>query len=331
MRLSKLSASLLVALVATTLAPAALAQSGRRLPQKAEKPQDEVIRLRADEVLLNITVFDSFGRQVTNLGKDEFIIAENGERQEIASFATAEVPVNVVLLLDASGSVVGQIDSLRQAATSFVNELGPEDTVSVIQFHSTVELIQDWTSSRDEISHAISWRFRPGMVRTSEGRSSYGMTALYDAIYLCAEEQLEKVEGRKAVIILTDGIDTISKVAYDHAVTSLIRAGAVVYVVSKARALLALAPRAYHAQIENAERLMTNMADRTGGRIFSPLKDDDLKENYEKVARELKSQYILTYVPKNDARDGKLRRVSVYLTRPGYSVRTRDSYYAPKG
>jgi Ca-activated chloride channel family protein len=172
------------------------------------------------------------------------------------------------------------------------------------------------------------------------------MTALYDALYSTADEQLAKIQGRKAVILLTDGDDTSSKVTYQQSLDAIIRSGAVVYVVSKAQQFIAqYRPYAGKmgavagtrgiageviARLENAERVMTDLAARTGGRIYSPLRDDEMKDVYAKLAHELKNQYILTYVSKNDQRDGRLRHVKVFLTRSGYEARTRDSYYAPK-
>ncbi|HVG22188.1 MAG TPA: VWA domain-containing protein [Blastocatellia bacterium] len=327
----------------------AQAQSGRRPPQTNPQQQssDDVIRLRADEVLLNVTIADPYGRQATDLSREEFIIAEDGKRQDIASFLISSVPVNVVLMLDASGSIITEINSLRDAAMQFVEQLGPEDKLSVVEFHTKVELIQDWTSKAEDVRHALAWRFKPGMVMTKDGHFEQGSTSLYDAVYATAEEQLSKVQGRKAIIILTDGDDTSSKVTYDQALASMIRSGAMVYVVSKARAFIteinshyggklgrvfgtASGAQAFVARLERAERIMTDLSTRTGGKIFSPLKEEEMKNVYAQVARELKNQYIITYVSKNEARDGGLRQVRVYLTRSGYSARTRESYYAPK-
>lgn len=317
----------------------ALAQSGRKLPdtKPAGEKSDDAIKLRADEVLLNVSVFDGYGRQAIDLRKEEFIIAEDMQRQDIASFQISRVPVNVVLLLDASGSVITEIESLRDCAMKFVEGLDERDKVSVIEFHTTNELIQDWTSSADELRHAISWRFKPGMVRTKEGNTTYGSTALYDSVFLAAEEQLAKVDGRKAILLLTDGVDTSSKVSYEQALAAIIKSGAVIYVVSKAQAMLqnlGKAGRYFNREVvrifENAERLMAELSRKTGGQMYSPLKDEELKDVYEKVARELKQQYILTYVPKNEKRDGRLRYIKVFLTRPGYTARTRDSYYSPQ-
>lgn len=341
--------SLFIIIICAILAVPALAQSGRKPLPRAEQSKDDTIRLRADEVLLNITVTDSYGRHATDLLKNEFIISEDGQRQDVSSFLVSSVPVHVVLMLDASGSVAGDIASIREAALGFVAELGPEDQVSVISFHTNVDLLQDWTSKPDDLRHAISWRFKPGMVRTREGNAQYGLTSLYDALYLTAEEQLAKVEGRKAIIILTDGDDSSSKVTFKQALASVIRSNSVIYVVSKAQFFINEIRRNYGGKLnsvfnsqnsrqadhyitrlEQAERLMTELSARTGGRIFSPLKANEMKSVYSQVARELKNQYILTYTPKNEERDGKLRRINVYLTRAGYSARTRDSYYAPK-
>ena len=328
----------------------AQAQSGRKAssPAQQNQDQDQPIRLRADEILLNITVTDPYTRQATDLKKDEFIVAEDGQRQDISSFVISSVPVNVVLMLDASGSIVSEIASLRDAAMQFVNKLGPEDKVSVVEFHSKVELIQDWTSNAEDVRHALSWRFKPGMVMNKEGRTEYGATSLYDSLYSTAEELLTKVEGRKAIIMLTDGDDTSSKVTYEQATAAIVRSGAIIYVVSKARAFVAELSRyrgkigrvlgggnaqvadVIVARLERAELLMTELCKRTGGQIFSPLKSEEMRDVYSSVARELKNQYIVTYTSKNEKRDGTLRNVGVFLTRPGYTARTRESYYAPR-
>ncbi|MEK6299510.1 MAG: VWA domain-containing protein [Acidobacteriota bacterium] len=340
-----LSSLLAVALVIVC----AQAQSGRKPDPQTSQDQDQPIRLRAEEVLLNITVTDPYTRQATDLKKEEFIVAEDGQRQEISSFLISSVPVNVVLMLDASGSIVSEIASLRDAAMQFVNKLGPEDKVSIVEFHSNVELIQDWTSNTEDVRHALSWRFKPGMVMNKEGRNEYGATSLYDALYSTADELLSKVEGRKAIIMLTDGDDTSSKVTYEQATAAIVRSGAIVYVVSKARVFIAALDRNYRgkmgrvlgggnaqvadvivARLERAELLMTELSKRTGGQIFSPLKDDEMKDVYSGVARELKNQYIITYTSKNEKHDGTLRKVGVFLTRPGYAARTRESYYAPR-
>src|SRR5262249_8256458 len=238
-------------------------QSGRRLPSTTQQQaKNEAIKPRAEEVLLNVTVTDPYGHQATDLAKEEFIIAEEGKRQDIAGFDIARIPVNVVFLLDASGSVIGELSSLRDAATEFIRRLGPEDKVSIMEFHSKIELIQDWTSKQDDLLHAISWRFRPGPIPKRGGN-----TALYDSLIVAADNQLAKVEGRKAIIMLTDGDDTSSKHKYQDGLDAIIKSGAVVYVVSKARLFI----EEYHhdpvavRELGRAEATMTDLCTRTGG------------------------------------------------------------------
>jgi Ca-activated chloride channel homolog len=314
-----------------------VAQSGRRIPggedsQTAGEQQSKdqnTIKLRTDEVLLNVTVKDPYGHQATDLSKKEFIVAEDDKRQDIASFDISTVPVNVVFLLDASGSVIDQLSSLRNAAEEFVKRLSPQDKVAIMEFHLKVELIQDWTSNQADMLHAISWRFKPGQIPKKGGN-----TALYDSLYLAANDVLSKVEGRKAIIMLTDGDDNSSEVTYEQAVKAIIHADTVVYVVSKARLFMKMYKpygQRVHDEFQKAEDTMTDLCNRTGGEIFSPMNDNDMSDMYGKVAQELKDQYIITYVSKNDAHDGSLRHVKVYLTRPGYEARTRESYYAPTG
>src|SRR5215813_15659980 len=195
-----LTAAFSVALSGTVPCRPTLGQSGRHLPSTTQQQaRNDAIKLRAEEVLLNVTVNDPYGHQATDLSKEEFIIAQDGKRQDIAGFDIARIPVNVVFLLDASGSVIGELSSLRDAATEFIRRLGPEDKVSIMEFHSKIELIQDWTSKQDDLLHAISWRFRPGPIPKRGGN-----TALYDALALAANDQLAKVDGRKAIIMLTD-------------------------------------------------------------------------------------------------------------------------------
>lgn len=337
--LSRTGVRILAAFAITfTLLASGAAQSGRRpVPKPVESaPQDAPdadVQLGTEEVLLGVTVRDLDGRPVTGLTADDFIVAEDRARQELTSCTVATRPVNVVLVLDASGSVFSELRSIRSAAEKFVAALGPEDQVSVVQFADKVELLQDWTSDRDQIRHALDWRYKGGEA-----------TALWDALYLAAEEQLSKVEGRRAIILLTDGIDSKSKISAELARAALDRAGPTVFVVSKASALIeqirpyagkggVLAGTSRQAreaieQLKASEETLRALADRYGGRLFAPLNDTDLASAYAEVATELKQQYVLTYVPKNEARDGRWRSIEIFLTRPGLTARTRKGYVA---
>jgi Ca-activated chloride channel homolog len=321
------------------------AQSGRRpLPRTdapsfsgTEKGEDSpLLRVKTSEVLLPVTVRNQFGHLASGLAARDFIVVEDGVRQEIASFNVREVPINVVLLLDASGSVFTEMKQIRESAINFVEQLRPGDRISVIQFADKVELIQDWTSKADDLRHAISWRYRSGK-----------STHLWDAIFLAADESLSRVEGRKAIIILTDGDDTESKITREQAYAATVRSGASVYIVSQAQALANKLQKEYGGtggriagtkkqadQITNhlkqSEAVMRDFAEKTGGHLYSPAKSEDLNDAYLQVAEELKNQYLITYLPTNDRRDGSFRNIQVLLTRTGLLVNTKEGYIAPK-
>jgi Ca-activated chloride channel family protein len=321
---------------ALSLPGAAPAQSGRRIPDGGSRPSsqagqsDEDIQLGTQEVLLPVSVRDPEGRPVRGLTKDDFIVAEDRVRQTITSCVEAQVPVNVLLLMDASGSVFSELKSIRSAAKQFVERLGPEDKLSVIQFADKVELIQDWTSNHEDVKHALSWRYKGGQA-----------TAYWDALFLAAS-QLGKVEGRRALIVLSDGLDTNSKVGEVDAFGALDRANAAVFVVSKASALIAQA-RGYTGlggvltgssgaardaigRLTVAEERMRAMADRYGGRLFAPLEEREMTAVYGQVADELKQQYVIFYESTNERRDGYWRAVEIFTSRPGLTARTRKGY-----
>jgi Ca-activated chloride channel family protein len=317
-----------------------LGQSGRRPAQQAETKTTQQdgepgtdVQLGTQEVLLSVSVRDAEQRPVTSLTQDDFIVAEDRVRQKLTSCSVSTVPVNVVLVLDASGSVFSELKSIRAAAETFVDALGPDDKISVVQFAEKVELLQDWTGDHEAVRHAISWRYKAGEA-----------TAYWDAVYLAADEQLSKVEGRRAVIILSDGVDTVSKVTEEQTLAALDRSDTSVFVVSKAQALIerirpyagaagairGSAPQARTAiaTLEASQERMQAMADRYGGRLFAPLDNEDLTQVYKDVATELKQQYVITYVPQNESKDGRWRSIEIYLTRPGLVARTRKGYVA---
>jgi Ca-activated chloride channel family protein len=317
------------------------AQEQRRQGGVAEG-EDDVLRVRTEEVLLPVSVRDAKGLPVGGLGEESFFIYDNGVRQEIKSFNRRRIPANIVLLLDASGSVFGQMRFIREAAKGFIQGLDAQDKVSVMQFADKVELLQDWTSATDtaKLLKAVDWRYRPGE-----------STAFYDGLYLAAREQLSKVEGRRLIIVLTDGIDSIDRrhASYKDALNAVRGAEATVYVVSLTASLRALVeertgggggalsrilargydPRQvsrYLSLIDSAEKLLTGLAEQTGGRIFLPIKDEELSPAYSAIALELRTQYIITYQPRPKALSGTWRPIRVLVAPGGYEVASRRGY-----
>lgn len=339
---------LLLALLLTTqwYGVVARGQSGRRdLPdagislQSTGKEDGEVLRVKTEEVLLPVSVRDAQGAAVSGLVAESFMIYDNGVRQEIKSFKRERTPVNIVLLLDASGSVFSQMRFIREAAKAFIKGLHEEDKVSVMQFADKVELLQDWTSAANvrPLLKALDWRYRAGE-----------STAFYDGLYLAAHEQLSKVEGRRLIIVLTDGIDTIVErhASYANALDAVRRAEAAVYVLSLTASMRAMLrertggslgrillrgydPREvtrYLSLIETAENLLRGLTEQTGGRIFLPLRDEDLAPAYDAIAEELRTQYIITYQPRPQTRAGTWRPIRVLVAPGGYEVAARQGY-----
>lgn len=319
-------------------------QSGRKVDEpvtesKTEGQNEEVLRVKTEEVLLPVSVRDESGMPVSGLGEERFLVFDNGVRQQIASFNRHRVPANIVLLLDASSSVFSQMRFIREAARHFIEGLLNEDKVCVMQFSDRVELLQDWTPATDlrQLEKSLNWRYHPGL-----------RTTFYDGLYLSAQEQLSKVEGRRIIILLTDGLDTAERrrASYADALSAVRRAEASVYVVSLTANLRAQLETktgqtklgrlfggddrrevaAYLALIDNSEKLLTGLATQTGGRIFLPLKDEDLTPAYQAIADELRTQYIITYQPKPRVTSGEYRRVRVLMTDGNFEVATREGY-----
>ncbi len=310
------------------------AAAGQGLPQEA----DDLIRVRTEEILVPVSVRDQAGNPVSGLKVESFFVYDNGVRQEIESFNRQRVPANIVLLLDASGSVFSQMRFIREAAKGFLESLLPEDKVCVMQFADRVELLQDWSGGSDTktLAKALDWRYHPGQA-----------TTFYDGLYLAAEEQLRRVEGRKIVILLTDGIDSAERkrASFADALNAIRRAEASVYVVSLTEGLRRAIEKqeggwlrnvlggynkkqlAYYKRlIDEAEKSLEQLAAETGGRLFLPVKEEELAPAYKAIAEELRAQYIITYKPKKRATAGEYRRLRVLVSPGVFEVAARDGY-----
>jgi Ca-activated chloride channel family protein len=324
-------------------APAVFAQ-----PPKADQTappidEDEIVRVNASEVLLPVTVRDATGQLVTTLARKDFHVLENGREQPLSDLALRQVPVDVVLMVDASSSVASNLDDFRRAVEEFAARLAPEDRVSLVKFDDRVELLQDWTTSRVQLRRALR--------RVTGGT----FTRFNDALYLAAREQFANAQRRHAVVVLSDGIDHSGpgSVTLEQSLRALIEAGATVYCISntqiervhKQAELESLLSAPESAQKFNAlhlddlrlglrvldasERNLAQLTDATGGRLYRPPSFVGLDQIYAEVAEELRHQYALYYTPLDTARDGRFRRVQVKTNDPTMRVATRIGYFAP--
>ena len=310
--------------------------SGQNSSQSSsdEPSQDQGyhIGVRVNQVFLSVNARSVNGGFVRDLTKDDFLVFEDGRLQKIVNFYSEKVPVKVVLLIDASGSTQFTQVDIRNAALEFAQSLGPEDQVAVITFNDQVKLILDFTNKLDDIKLAL------------ESIYAKGSTVLNDAVYVTFEDLLKKVDGKTAVILLTDGIDTGSIVSFESAMNLALRSDTVVYVASKVDeyrqgAIEARRQMAAHAQmipkelqddyIVERKAMLQRLANLTGGRLLDTFAFYSLTNVYKQVAEELRNQYYISYTPTNQARDGSWRSIDLKTTRGGIVVSTRKGYFAP--
>lgn len=269
-------------------------------------------------VSLNVTVVDRDGRLVTDLSASDFTVFEEGISQPVRYFARANLPVALAVLLDTSASMEDRLATAQEAAVGFTSRLRPEDLAEVIDFDSRVEVVQGFTSRPDLLARAIR--------QTAAG----GSTALYNAVYIALKELGRSRPGpsdpvrRQAIILLSDGEDTSSLVGFEEVLDLTKRSETAVYAIglrSKAEAAV--------RRFREADVVLRDLAQQTGGRVFFSSRIEELAEVYGQIADELASQYAIGYVPAGTRRDGGWRRVAVRVSRPGLTARTRLGYFAP--
>lgn len=274
-------------------------------PEIQEVDPDDVISVNTTEVLLPVTVRDRSGQLVTDLTRKDFHVFEDGIEQPLSDLSLRQVPVDVVLMVDASSSVAENLDDFRRAAEGFAQYLAPDDRVSLIQFDDRVLLLQDWTKSHVQLRRSLS-RVTPGM-----------FTRFNDALVLAARDQFQRSSSRRAIIVLTDGIDSGRGTTFDLALRAGLEAQATVYVVSNTEIERAKkeaevtrlvggstsAVRFNQLRIDDlrlgldaldaSEVNLEHLTSATGGRLYKPRSFNDLNAIYAEVANELSHQYAL--------------------------------------
>jgi len=275
---------------------------------------DDVVRTNTDLVVLNVTVTDKAGQYVRSLKAADFKVYEDGNEvppNAIVSFGFQDTPYAAVVLLDSSGSMETRFTLARSAAIRFLDGLREEDVAAVYRFDSTVERVQEFSGGRDLAPTAYSIRAK-------------GMTTLNDAIVQAAKVLADRPETRKAIVILSDGMDTSSKATSNKAVETALAVGASIFAVD----MSALDTPGY-ANRQSAASLKS-FADKTGGRFVSTGGGQVLRDAFTEIANELGHQYTISYRPVNKNRDGKWRTLEVKVNREDVAVRTRKGYRAPK-
>ena len=275
---------------------------------------DEVVRVNTDLVVLNVTVLDKDGRYVPGLKLADFKVFDEGREvpiKLITSFAAQESPFAAVILLDTSGSMESRMSLGRSAAIRFLDGLRPEDVAAVYNFDYRVEQVQDFSSGRDLAPMAFGLRAK-------------GMTALYDAILRGAETLAARPEQRKAILVLSDGMDTQSRISSGKALEAAMAVGAGIYAVDMS------ASNGIASKSPQSAMQLKSLSEKSGGRFIDTPGGPALRDAFASIAQELGHQYTIAFRPSDQMRDGRWRTLEVKLSRPELSVRTRKGYRAPK-
>jgi len=293
------------------------------------------ISISVNLVKVPLSVFDHNGDLVNDLRRQDFRIWEDQAQQTIRSFGIDRNPVSVVLVVDTSMSGKTELKKIKEAAEEFAKALSPGDQISLISFDDQIHKALDWTGDRKKVRKALD-KLRSGL-----------RTALYDALYIAAKDQFLGIEGRKAIILLTDSLDNHSRHSFKNASLAVVESQASLYVVSKTAIVRKQARNERRVKIlediykrlfgedvdpideffKARESEMKNLAEQTGGRCFFPIDYDGIRGVYSEVARELKSKHYLTYVSNQTMRQNSYHTISIEYLRPASKIIYRKGYY----
>jgi Ca-activated chloride channel family protein len=303
---------------------------------------DDVVRVNTSLVTIPVSVRDRNGRYAPDLRREDFRVFEEGVEQHVAYFAAVDQPFTVALVLDTSGSTEFSIGDIQRAASAFVEQLKPADRVTVISFDDRIDVLCEPTSDREQLNRAI---------RRAHGG---GGTRLYDAVEFTLKKRLAQIQGRKAVVLLTDGVDTTSHGAsYKSSIRLAEESDALIYTVSYGGFRGALPgvisqpriplpgggivlgnPRGpgaggggpTAADYARGDAYLNELAQRTGGRMYRGNSVVNVSQAFEWVAEELRRQYSIGYYPKAAGKNGERRQIRVQVDQPNLAVQARDSY-----
>jgi Ca-activated chloride channel family protein len=275
-------------------------------------------RAGVEIVSLSVTVTDG-PKYVTGLEQEDFDVFEDGAKQSISFFSHLQQPVALAILLDTSNSMEDKIGTAQEAAIGFVRRMKKNDAIEVIEFNSQVRIPQPFTNDVNALERAI------------RATTVNGSTSLYNAIYVSLkqlkDERARSAEEirRQAIIVLSDGDDTSSVIEYDDVLDLAKRSETAIYAIGLRQ------PETGRGKFKEAEFVLRQLSQETGGRVFFPTSVSELPKIYEQISEELASQYSIGYSSKNPMKNGAWRRIEVRVNKPGLLARTRRGYYGPTG
>ncbi|HEX8399804.1 MAG TPA: VWA domain-containing protein [Pyrinomonadaceae bacterium] len=312
-------------------------------PVTEEEEDSEIIKVETNLVTLPVSVLDRDGRFISNLEQQDFQIFDNGVQQKIEYFQSVESPFTVILLIDVSPSTQYHIDEIQDAAIGFINQLRPEDKVMVVSFDENVHVLSPITNDRKVLEEAI--------YQTDFG----GGTSLFEAVDFVINRELKQIEGRKAVVLFTDGVDTTSyRASYQTTVHDAQETDALIYPIrydtyrppqpqqtqqeqqqqqgvgSSSRTSVTIGGRnvllgpASREEHEAGKRYLEELARNSGGRTVEAL--NNLSGAFSNIAEELRRQYSIGYYPEKIGQKGERRQIRVRVMRQNVVVRTKSGY-----
>lgn len=320
-----------------------------------EVGEGDVVRVNTSLVTVPVSVLDRQGRFIANLQREDFRVFENGVEQSIAYFEPAEKPFTVALLLDTSASTHFHLGEIKDAAIAFAKQLRPQDRVLIVSFNDEVLLLTEVTNDLNIIETVIEENVNTG-----------SSTRLYDAVDLTIKERLNKIKGRKAIVLFTDGVDTSSQQAtYQGTLREVEELDSLIYPIQYdtsdyLRAMQGVGsgsvtvttsrtgifgtttsqqtynvpvnngvpmPGTTKADYDRADQYLHALADKTGGRLYQANDTAQLAQAFTRIAEELRRQYSLGYYPRTDnVESSERRQIKVRVRQPNLAVKARDSY-----
>jgi VWFA-related protein len=287
----------------------------------ARSQEQDTLKVTVDLVNVPFSVTDRHGRFVAGLTAKDFLVEEDGRRQEIRNFAREnELPLTVAMLVDTSPSVRPVFEEEKETAKAFFESImRPKDLALVIGFDRSVTLVQDYTDNVRLLKRAIN-ELEIG-----------GGTSVYDAVYLACKEKLSREAGRKAIILISDGEDTTSKVKFNEALVAALQSDTIIYAISNSIRGGFPYPRRNRGSFGGGDiGTLRRLSSETGGATFVVSNQNTFGKIFDQIAQELRSQYSLGYSSTNTTRDGKFRQIKIIPRDSSYTVRARKGYYAAK-
>jgi Ca-activated chloride channel homolog len=321
--ITKITPILLIALLGLTCDVTAQKKAKATAPEVTRQDEDrEVVNIR--RVLLPISVLDKKGQPVAGLLQNDFLILEDKKPQQIETFSSEKQspPLYIGILIDTSGSTAGKMRFEKEAAKNFIYTVARPriDRLALISFDDEVRLLQDFTDKVDLIDKALDKITKPG-----------SHTSLYDAIWKFCDEKMRSVPGRRALVVVTDGDDTYSRATLKEAIDIAQRTETTIFAVSTKAGFAGVVPGVEAGMVnDSGDSQIEKLCDETGGKALFTGDLLALERSFTRIAKELHSQYVITYRPDNNRYDGSYRKIEVKLAKgsKGHRVRTKRGYTA---